>query len=62
VQLTLTVRTLSPGIPPSEFVTAAALRNSLPEFLAERDPAPLFKKFLQERIDVGNYEALRLAG
>jgi DDE superfamily endonuclease len=56
------LRTIRPGIPPSEFVTAAALRNSLPEFLAERDPAPLFKKFLQERIDVGNYEALRLAG
>ncbi len=56
------LRTIRPGIPPSEFVTAAALRNSLPEFLTERDTAPLFKKFLQQRIDVGNYEALRLAG
>jgi hypothetical protein len=62
VQLTLTVRTIRPGIPPSEFVTAAALRNSLPDFLAQRHTAPLFKKFLQERIDAGNYEALRLAG
>jgi hypothetical protein len=56
------LRTIRPGIPPSEFVTATALRNSLPEFLAARDTAPLFKKFLQERIDIGNSDALRLAG
>lgn len=56
------LRTIRPGIPPSEFVTAAALRNSLPDFLAERQTLPLFKKFLRERIDAGNYQALRLAG
>ena len=56
------LRTIRPGIPPSEFVTAAALRNSLPDFLAERQTDSIFKKFLQERIDLGNYEALRLAG
>jgi DDE superfamily endonuclease len=56
------LRTIRAGIPPSEFVTAAALRNSLPDFLAEQHTAPLFKKFLQERIDVGYYEALRLTG
>ena len=56
------LRTIRPGIPPSEFVTATALRNSLPQFLAERDTAPLFKKFLQQRIDIGNYAALRLTG
>jgi DDE superfamily endonuclease len=56
------LRTIRPGIPPSELVTAAALRNSLPDFLAERHTAPLFKKFLQERIDADNYEALRLTG
>ena len=56
------LRTIRPGIPPSEFVTAAALRNSLPEFLVQPHTAPLFKKFLQQRIDPGNYEALRLAG
>jgi len=43
-------------------VTAAALRNSLPDFLADCHSAPLFKKFLQERIDASNYEALRLTG
>jgi hypothetical protein len=56
------LRTVRPGIPPSELVTAAALRNSMPDFLAERHTAPLFKKFLQERIDADNYEALRLTG
>ena len=56
------LRTIRPGIPPSEFVTAAALRNSLPDFLAERQTVPLFKKFLRENIDPGNYAALRLAG
>ena len=56
------LRTIRPGIPPSEFVTAAALRNSLPDFLAQRQTDSQFKKFLQERIDPGNYEALRLAG
>ena len=56
------LRTIRPGIPPSEFVTAAALRNSLPEFLAERKTTSSFKKFLQERIDVDNYQALRLTG
>jgi len=56
------LRTVRPGIPPSELVTAAALRNSLPDFLAERHSVPLFKKFLQERIDADNYEALRLTG
>jgi hypothetical protein len=56
------LRTIRVGIPPSELVTAAALRNSLPNFLLERETAPLFKKFLHERIDTANYEALRLAG
>jgi len=56
------LRTIRPGIPPSEFVTATALRNSLPDFLADCHSAPVFKKFLQERTDADNYEALRLTG
>jgi hypothetical protein len=56
------LRTIRPGIPPSEFVTAAALRNALPNFLTERHSDSLFKKFLQQNIDAGNYEPLRLAG
>ncbi len=56
------LRTIRPGIPPSEFVTRAALRQALPEFLAQRHSVPAFKQFLRENIDLGNYEALRLAG
>ena len=33
------LRTVRPGIPPSELVTAAAMRNALPEFLADPIPA-----------------------
>jgi hypothetical protein len=56
------LRTIRPGIPPSEMVTAQALRTSLPEFLAgSREESPL-TKFLIERIDLGRAEGLRLAG
>ena len=56
------LRTIRPGIPPSEFVTSAALRNALPDFLAQRHTGPAFKKFLRDNIELGNYDALRLAG
>jgi hypothetical protein len=51
-----------PGIPPSEMVTAQALRISLPEFLVGCQQESPFTKFLIERIDVGRAEGLRLAG
>lgn len=53
-------RTIRPGIPPSELITAIAMRNSLPEFLADSDYDPIFKKFLLERIDRTRDEGLRL--
>ena len=56
------LRTIRPGIPPSELVTAVALRNSLPEFIAQRHIAPIFNKFLQQNIDLDNYEEIRLTG
>ena len=56
------LRTIRPGIPPSELVTAVALRNSLPEFIAQRHIAPIFNKFLQQNIDIDNYEEIRLTG
>ena len=56
------LRTIRPGIPPSELVTAAALRNTLPEFLAHPHQDSNFKKFLRENIDAENYTALRLTG
>ncbi len=56
------LRTVRPGIPPSEFVTATALANSLPQFIAQRQTVPTFNKFLRENMDQGRYEAIRLAG
>jgi hypothetical protein len=56
------LRTIRPGIAPSELVTAAALRNSLPDFLAQQRDTSLFKKFIRERIEPANCSPLRLAG
>ncbi|MDB6106136.1 MAG: hypothetical protein JWO52_6135, partial [Gammaproteobacteria bacterium] len=46
----------------SELVTAAALRNSLPDFLAQQRDTAIFKKFMRERIEPTNCAQLRLAG
>ena len=54
--------TIRPGVPPSEMVTAQALRATLPEFLTSRHPDPAFTKFLLERIDFNRSEGLRLTG
>jgi hypothetical protein len=54
------LRTIRPGLAPSEQVTAIALRNSLPEFLADQATAPDFTKFLRERIDLQRSEGIRL--
>jgi len=53
-------RTLRDGIPPSEQLTAIALRNCLPEFLVDSSHDSIFKKFLLERIDPCRAEGLRL--
>jgi DDE superfamily endonuclease len=56
------LRTIRPGIPPSEMVTAQALRNCFPEFLTSCvKPVPL-TKFILERVDIGRAEGLRLTG
>lgn len=46
------LRTIRNGIAPSEAVVAIALRNSLPYFLADSSPAPIFAKFIQQRMDM----------
>lgn len=56
------LRTIRPGIPPSELVTAVALRNTLPEFLANPHHDSIFKKFLRENTDAQNYSELRFTG
>ena len=55
------LRTVRPGICPSERVVAAALRNSLPDFLADDVCAPILTKFLRERLDISRAEGMRLA-
>jgi len=56
------IRTIRPGIPPSEQVTAIAMKHTLPEFLVDVSQESIFKKFLWERIDFDRAEGLRLAG
>ena len=56
------IRTIRPGICPSEQVTAIALRHTLAEFLADSGGAAILTKFLWERIDLSRHEGLRLAG
>ena len=50
------IRTIRPGLAPSELVTAIALRNSLPQFLADDDGNSILTKFLGERIDLAGTE------
>jgi hypothetical protein len=54
------IRTIRPGLAPSEQVTAIALRNTLPEFLAVPDETQIFTKFLHERIDLSRTEGMCL--
>jgi len=54
------IRTIRPGLAPSEQVAAIALRNTLPDFLADPDTAAIFAKFLQARIDLSRAEGIRL--
>ena len=44
------LRTIRPGVAPSEAVVASALRNTLPYFLANESPAPILAKFIRKRM------------
>ena len=46
------LRTIRPGVAPSEFVTAAALRNSFPDFLLAAPENEILAKFIRERQDL----------
>ena len=54
------IRIIRPGIPPSEYVVATALKNNLPEFLTDCSLDGNLKKFLAEKIDLSRTEGLRL--
>jgi hypothetical protein len=53
-------RTIRTDFPPSELVTAIALRNTFPEFLSDSSKNSILKKFILERLDLGRVEGLRL--
>jgi len=55
------IRTVRPGMAPSEQVAAIAMRNTLPEFLAACAKAIIFTKFLRDRIDLSRAEGINLA-
>jgi len=48
------IRTVRPGVAPSEAVVATALRDSLTYFLADSSPAPILAKFIQQRLDLNS--------
>jgi hypothetical protein len=55
------LRTIRPGIPPSEFVVANALRQTLPEFLMSYAESDSLAKFIADRQDTANMRIFRLA-
>lgn len=54
------LRTIRPGLCPSELVVSTALRNTLPKFLAEETSAPALTKFLREKLDLSRAEGTKL--
>jgi hypothetical protein len=54
------IRTIRPGVLPSEQVVAVAMRNALPEFLGVSDKEQILAQFIRERIDVERSEGLAL--
>jgi hypothetical protein len=54
------LRTQRPDLCPSELVTAIALKNSFPHFLADSLGAQIFKKFLTTHIDFDRIEGARM--
>jgi len=55
------IRTIRPGLAPSEQVAAIAMRNTLPEFLASTAQATILVKFLRDRLDLSRAEGTSLA-
>ena len=55
------LRTIRPGIPPSEFVVTNALRHTLPEFLLGSSKSDSLAKFIADRQDRHNMWIFRLA-
>lgn len=56
------LRTIRPGIPPSELVVVTALRHTMPAFLVPWGKSNPLAKFIVERQDPDRMEMFRLAG
>lgn len=54
------IRTIRPGVLPSEQVVAVAMRNVLPEFLGVTDSNQILAQFIRDRIDLDRAEGLGL--
>jgi hypothetical protein len=54
------LRTIRPGIPPSEFVVAQALRQTLPDFLLVSSKVSTLAKFITDRQDTKNMGIFRM--
>jgi hypothetical protein len=55
------IRTIRPGLAPSEQVVAIALRNTFPEFLATAAKTVILVIFLRDRLDLSRTEGTSLA-
>ena len=55
------LRTIRPGIAPSELVVSMALRNSFPEFLLANSHKHNFAKFIAQRQDLDRLDVFRTA-
>jgi len=55
------LRTIRPGIAPSELVVSMALRNSFPEFLLANSRSHNFAKFIAQRQDLDRLNVFRIA-
>ena len=55
------LRTIRPGIAPSELVVSMALRNSFPEFLWANSHSHNFAKFIAQRQDLDRLDVFRTA-
>jgi hypothetical protein len=55
------LRTIRPGIPPSELVVMSAMRQTLPQFLLDFEQDSDFAKFIIQRQDPDRPEMFRLA-
>ncbi len=55
------IRTIRPGVLPSEMIVSEALKNSLPEFLRFGTVATSWRKFLRENVDTERSENSRSA-